>query len=85
MFLVHDRDTEFTASFDAVFAGHHARTIRAPSKAPRTIAICERVLGTMRRECLDRLLVCSRHQPGPGRQRGGLAVANSVSYAGEQW
>lgn len=33
--FVHDRDTQFTASVDAVFAAEGARTIGTPSKAPR--------------------------------------------------
>jgi transposase InsO family protein len=54
------RDTKFTASFDAIFAADAIRVIRTPVQAPRANAICERVIGTIRRECLDRMLILGR-------------------------
>ncbi|MHB1790757.1 MAG: integrase core domain-containing protein, partial [Acidimicrobiales bacterium] len=59
-FLIRDRDTKFTASFDAVFAGDGTRIVKSPVRAPRANAICERVIGTLRRECLDRMLILGR-------------------------
>jgi hypothetical protein len=59
-FLVRDRDTKFTAFFDAVFAAEGTRIIKSPARAPRSNAICERVIGTFRRECLDRVLILGR-------------------------
>jgi putative transposase len=47
----------FTTSFDAVFASAEIRTIRTPIRAPRANAIAARFIGTMRRECLDHLLI----------------------------
>jgi putative transposase len=56
-FLIRDRDSKFTAAFDAVFTGADIRTIRTPIRAPRANAIAERFIGTLRRECLDHLLI----------------------------
>jgi putative transposase len=61
-FLVRDRDTKFIAAFDEVFRAEGVRIIKTPPQAPRANAICERVIGTLRRELLDRMLILNeRH------------------------
>jgi transposase InsO family protein len=56
-FLLRDRDSKFGSLFDRVAAGIGARILRTPVRAPRANAICERFLGSVRRECLDHVLV----------------------------
>jgi len=56
-FLIRDRDSKFTTAFDAVFAATNIRIIRTPVRGPRANAIAERWIGTLRRECLDHLLI----------------------------
>jgi putative transposase len=61
-FLVHDRDSKFSAAFDALFDSAGIRIIRTPVRAPNANAHVERWVGTVRRECLDRLLIVGRRQ-----------------------
>ena len=61
-FLIRDRDTKFTHSFDAVFGSEGIRILRTPVLAPRTNAFAERWVGTIRREVLDRMLIFDRRQ-----------------------
>jgi putative transposase len=56
-FLIRDRAGQFTGSFDAVFTAEGIRIVASPRQAPKANAICERVVGTLRRELLDRLLI----------------------------
>ena len=56
-FLIRDRDAKFTTAFDTVFSGADIAIIRTPVRAPRANAIAERWIGTLRRECLDHLLI----------------------------
>jgi putative transposase len=60
-FLIRDRAGQYTESFDAVFTAAGVRILASPPQAPRANAICERMIGTLRREVLDRMLIVSEH------------------------
>ena len=60
-FLIRDHAGQFTGSFDAVFTAEGIRILVSPPQAPRANAICERIIGTLRREVLDRLLIVNEH------------------------
>lgn len=58
-FLLRDNDGKFTAAFDAIAQGAGIRVIRTPVLAPKANAFVERFVGSLRRECLDHVLVLS--------------------------
>ncbi len=60
--LIHDRDAKFGGGFDHVFQSEGIAVIRTPVQAPNANAHAERWVGSVRRECLDRLLIFSRRQ-----------------------
>jgi putative transposase len=52
-FMLHDRDAIFSTGFDASVAGMGLEVIETPVRSPKANSLCERVIGTLRRECLD--------------------------------
>ena len=57
--MIRDPGSNFSQSFDAVFQAAGARILRTAVQAPRMNATCERLIGTLRRELLDRMLILS--------------------------
>jgi putative transposase len=53
-FVIHDRDSKFSAAFDAIFRSEGIDIIRTPIRAPRANAYAERWVGTLRRSALTR-------------------------------
>src|SRR6266536_6488687 len=58
--LIRDRDVKLTNAFDAFFRSEGISVIRTPIAAPKAKAHGERWVGSVRRECLDRILIVSR-------------------------
>jgi putative transposase len=56
-FLIRDRDNKFTTAFDDVLSGSGIRIIKTPVRSPRANSYAERFVGTLRRECLDHVLI----------------------------
>ena len=56
-FVLHDRDANFTAAFNAFFQAAGARVVRSAVQAPRMNSIMERWTGSCQRELLDRTLI----------------------------
>jgi len=56
-FIIHDRDAIFSAELDEeLVRGIGVRVLRTPPQSPQANAFCERLVGTVRRECLDFLI-----------------------------
>jgi putative transposase len=55
-YLIHDRDSVFSAEVDAALNGFGMKVLETPVRSPMANAHCERVIGSIRRECLDYLI-----------------------------
>jgi putative transposase len=61
-FLIRDRDGIFLPRLDAELSGFGVHVLKTPPRTPTANAYCERLIGTIRRECLDYLIpVNERH------------------------
>jgi putative transposase len=60
-FLIHDRDSIFSGQLDQSIDHLGLRILKTPPQSPQANTLCERFLGTLRRECLDYLIPLSEH------------------------
>ena len=61
-FVIHDRDSIFSKDLDRDVKAMGVRVLRTPVRAPKANAVCERLGGRLRRECLDFLIpLTERH------------------------
>jgi len=59
-YLIRDRDDKYGKRFAAVAGG--IEILKTPVRAPRANSFCERLIGSLRRECLDHMLILHRRQ-----------------------
>jgi putative transposase len=60
-FLIHDRHATFSTELDTAVEHFGITPIRTPVRAPQANAFCERLIGTVRRECLDYVIPLGEH------------------------
>jgi putative transposase len=63
-FLIHDHDAKYGPAFARVAAASGIAVLRTPIRAPRANAVCERFLGSVRRECVDHTLILGERHLG---------------------
>ena len=56
-FLIRDRDSKYEQAFARVAKGTTIEILKTPYRAPKANATCEQFLGSVRRECLDHMLI----------------------------
>ncbi len=61
-FLIRDRDDKFGADFDRAAVALGTRVIKTAVRTPDMNATCERFIGSVRRECLDHVIILSERQ-----------------------
>jgi transposase InsO family protein len=61
-YLIHDNDGKFGGKFNGLLKNSGIKAINTPPRAPRANAICERFIGSLRRECTDNFLILHTHQ-----------------------
>ncbi len=95
-YLIRDNDGKFGSAFARVAATSDIDILRTPPRAPRANAVCERFLGSVRRECLDHLFILGERQLhrvlreyvayfNRARPHQGLGQAPPESPAQENW
>ena len=58
-FVIHDRDSIYSSELDATLQSMGLSILKTPFRSPQANAFCERLVGTLRRECLDFLIPLS--------------------------
>jgi len=56
-YLLHDRDTKYTASFQAIIESVHVKALQLPARSPNLNAYCERWARSAKEECLSKLIL----------------------------
>ncbi len=56
-YLIRDRDSKFARHFSTVAVSSGIKELKTPYRTPQANGVCERFMGSLRRECLDHLLI----------------------------
>lgn len=85
-FLIHDRDSIFSHALDQSTRHLGLKVLKTPVRTPRANAICERLIGTLRRECLD-FVVPTDGEPSPSPRdgMGSFLQCESSAYVLRPW
>ncbi len=60
-FLIHDRDSIFSQQLDQSIRDLGLRVLKTPVRSPQANVLCERLLGTLRQECIDFVIPLTEH------------------------
>jgi transposase InsO family protein len=61
-YLIRDNDSKFGKRFSSVAESSGIEELKTPFQAPKANALCERLIGTMKRECLDHFFILNQYQ-----------------------
>ncbi len=61
-YLIRENDSKFGKRFASVTENFDIEELKTPFQAPRAVALCERLIGTMKRECLDHFFILNQYQ-----------------------
>ena len=76
-YLIRDRDKKYATRFSAVALGSGIREVKTPYRTPQANGICERFIGSLRRECIDHVLIY-------GDKHLGRIVTEYTAYFNEE-
>jgi hypothetical protein len=86
-FVLHDRDNIYSTELDYALKSLEVIVLRTPFRAPQANSFCARLVGTIRRECLDFLIVIQRamrHTSPETKRRYQLGMVEQVREAMER-
>ncbi len=61
-YLIRDRDSKYGSAFSSTAASRGIQELKTPYRAPKANAVCERFMGSLKRECLDHMLILHQRQ-----------------------
>ena len=84
-FLIHDNDSIYSDRVDCTIAAMGLTILKTPVRSPQANAFCERVIGTIRRECLDWMIPCNEdHQRRILRRGSRITIAGVLTAASDR-